>query len=76
MKLYGYKRENGAVGIRNHIAIIPASVCALEVSKRVADNVEGAIYLENQHGCCQIGPDLDLTAEVRTSAVKSKSGPI
>jgi len=71
VRLYGYKRENGAVGIRNHIAIIPASVCALEVCKRVADNVEGAIYLENQHGCCQIGPDLDLTAEVLVNLGKN-----
>jgi len=61
MKLYGYRRENGKVGIRNHILILPASVCASEVSARIASHVNGAISLPNQHGCCELGADLDLT---------------
>lgn len=61
MKLYGYKRENGKVGIRNHILILPASICASEVSARIASHVSGAISIANQHGCCQVGADLDLT---------------
>lgn len=71
MKLYGYRRENGAVGIRNHLAVIPASVCALEVCKRISENVVGAVYLENQHGCCQIGPDSELTAKVLANLGKN-----
>ncbi|RRG89897.1 hypothetical protein EGM01_06005, partial [Clostridioides difficile] len=27
MKLMGYLRENGQFGIRNHVLIIPTSVC-------------------------------------------------
>lgn len=61
MKLYGYRRENGKVGIRNHILVLPASVCASEVSARIARHVNGAISLPNQHGCCELGADLDLT---------------
>ena len=61
MKLYGYRRENGKVGIRNHILILPASVCASEVAARIASHVNGAISLPNQHGCCELGADLDLT---------------
>ncbi|WP_434579237.1 UxaA family hydrolase [Thermoanaerobacterium thermosaccharolyticum] len=62
MKLTGYIRENGSVGIRNHILVIPASVCASEVAARIASHVEGAIAIPNQHGCCQIGADLAQTA--------------
>ena len=64
MKLYGYRRANGQVGIRNYILVIPASVCASEVAARIANHVKGAVAIPNQHGCCQIGPDLDQTTEV------------
>lgn len=64
MKLYGYRRANGQVGIRNSILVIPASVCASEVASRIASHVKGAVSIPNQHGCCQIGPDLELTTEV------------
>ena len=60
MKIMGYVRPDGRVGIRNHILVIPSSVCASEVAMRIASHVEGAVALPNQHGCCQIGADLDL----------------
>ncbi len=74
MKIMGYRRSNGDVGIRNHIAVIPASVCASVVAERIADQVEGAIALPNQHGCAQIKPDLDVTA--RTLAGLGKNGNV
>lgn len=64
MKLYGYRRENGKVGIRNYILILPASVCASEVSARIAAHVNGSVSLPNQHGCCQVGADLELTTQI------------
>ena len=64
MEFMGYKRENGDVGIRNYVVIIPASVCASEVSSRIADAVPMAVALPHQHGCCQMGEDFRQT--VRT----------
>lgn len=61
MKLLGYKRENGTYGIRNHILVIPTSVCAADTAAKIASQVEGAISLPNQHGCCQIGSDMTQT---------------
>lgn len=61
MKLFGYKREDGSFGIRNHILVIPASVCAADTVAKIASQVEGAISIPNQHGCCQIGDDYDVT---------------
>ena len=58
MKLFGYKRENGTFGIRNHILVIPTSVCAADTASKIASQVEGAISIPNQHGCCQIGSDM------------------
>nr|WP_204403128.1 UxaA family hydrolase [Alkaliphilus hydrothermalis] len=63
MVLKGYKRENGTYGIRNHVAIIPASVCASETAVRISNLVPGSVALPHQHGCCQIGDDLKLTID-------------
>lgn len=61
MKIMGYKRENGMCGIRNHILVIPTSVCAADTAFKIANQVPGAIALPNQHGCCQIGSDMEVT---------------
>ncbi|MDR1961527.1 MAG: UxaA family hydrolase [Gracilibacteraceae bacterium] len=53
----GYRRENGKSGVRNHLVVIPASVCAAAVAAKIAAQVEGAVALPNQHGCCQVGAD-------------------
>ncbi|EGT5271251.1 UxaA family hydrolase [Clostridioides difficile] len=63
MKLMGYLRENGQFGIRNHVLIIPTSVCSSETATRIASLVPGAIAIPHQHGCCQIGSDIELTAK-------------
>jgi len=61
MKIQGYVRPDGKAGIRNHILVIPCVVCASEVATRIANSVEGAVVLPNQHGCGQIGVDLEVT---------------
>ncbi len=64
MEFLGYRRPNGTVGIRNHIAIIPTAVCSSTVAVNIAAQIPGAVALPNQHGCCQIGADHEQT--VRT----------
>lgn len=32
----GYRRKNGAFGIRNHVIVLPTSVCASEVAVRIS----------------------------------------
>ncbi|SDT33247.1 altronate dehydratase large subunit [Paenibacillaceae bacterium GAS479] len=60
----GYQRENGDVGIRNHLLIIPTVICSNQVSNRIAQLVPGAIAVPHQHGCSQIGADKDRTFDV------------
>ena len=62
--LNGYKRENGSWGIRNHLLVIPTSVCAGETASRIAAQIPGAVAIPHQHGCCQVGEDYKQT--VRT----------
>lgn len=62
-KFLGFRRENGAVGVRNHIAIIPSVFCAAKVAQRIAQNVPGAIHFSHPVGCSQVGEDLEITAK-------------
>lgn len=64
MKIMGYRRENGGLGIRNYLLILPTSVCAADTAAKIAAQVQGAVYVPNQFGCCQIGADFAQT--VRT----------
>ncbi|WP_352401089.1 UxaA family hydrolase [Anaerotignum sp.] len=66
MNLMGYERKNGTFGIRNHLLIIPASICAVEVATRIAQKLDGAISLPHQHGCCQMGADFRQTVATLT----------
>lgn len=64
MNFYGYKREDGKVGIRNHILILPASVCASDTTRIIASQVQGAVTFNNQNGCSQVASDQLLTMDV------------
>ena len=49
MNFWGYKRPDGKVGIRNHVLILPASICASDTTRIIASQVEGAITFNNQN---------------------------
>lgn len=59
----GYEREKGKPGIRNHVIVLPASVCASNVAVKISEKVPGSIALPHQHGCCQIGIDHEQTLQ-------------
>lgn len=64
MKFYGYKRPDGRVGIRNHILVLPTSVCASDTTRIIASQVQGAVTFNNQNGCSQVNSDQQLTMAV------------
>lgn len=64
MKFYGYRRPDGRVGIRNHILILPTSVCASDTTRIIASQVQGAVTFNNQNGCSQVSSDQQLTMDV------------
>ena len=57
MKISGYARPDGTFGIRNHLLILPTSVCSSDTASRIAAQVPGAVAIPHQHGCCEIGED-------------------
>jgi len=64
MNFYGYQRPDGRVGVRNYVLILPASVCASDTTRIVAQQVTGAVTFNNQQGCGQADVDQQFTMDV------------
>ena len=60
MELYGYRRENGRVGVRNHVVILPVDDISNAACEAVANNIKGTLALPHSYGRLQYGEDLDL----------------
>jgi (2R)-sulfolactate sulfo-lyase subunit beta len=60
-KLTGYRRENGHVGIRNHVLVISVDDISNAAGEGVASLIQGATALPHPYGRLQFGMDLDLT---------------
>ncbi|MCM0029182.1 MAG: UxaA family hydrolase [Polynucleobacter sp.] len=56
----GYRRENGRMGIRNHVVILPLDDLSNAACEAVANNIKGAIAIPHPYGRLQFGADLDL----------------
>src|SRR5450432_3648102 len=59
-KFWGYRRENGRVGVRNHVIILPVDDLSNSACEAVANNVKGTLALPHAYGRLQFGEDLDL----------------
>lgn len=57
---FGYRRENGRVGVRNHVAILPVDDISNAAVEAVANNIKGTLALPHAYGRLQFGEDLDL----------------
>ena len=55
-----YRRDNGRVGIRNHVVILPVDDISNAACEAVANNIKGTIALPHPYGRLQFGEDLDL----------------
>ncbi len=57
---WGYRRENGRVGIRNHVVILPLDDLSNAACEAVANNIKGTLALPHAYGRLQFGEDLEL----------------
>jgi (2R)-sulfolactate sulfo-lyase subunit beta len=57
---FGFKRENGRVGVRNHVIILPVDDLSNAAAEAVANNIKGTMALPHPYGRLQFGADLDL----------------
>ena len=57
---WGYRRENGRVGVRNHVIILPVDDLSNAAAEAVANNIKGTLAIPHPYGRLQFGADLDL----------------
>ncbi|MEZ5850734.1 MAG: UxaA family hydrolase [Hyphomicrobiaceae bacterium] len=60
LTFWGWRRENGRVGVRNHVVILPLDDLSNAACEAVANNVKGTMALPHHYGRLQFGADLDL----------------
>ena len=56
----GYRRDNGRVGVRNHVIILPVDDISNAAAEGVARNITGTMAIPHPYGRLQFGADLEL----------------
>ncbi|MDE2229866.1 MAG: UxaA family hydrolase [Alphaproteobacteria bacterium] len=59
-EFWAYRRENGRVGIRNHVVILPLDDLSNAAAEAVANNIKGTMALPHAYGRLQFGEDLEV----------------
>ena len=57
---WGYKRNNGRIGVRNHVVILPVDDLSNAAAQAVENNIKGTMALPHPYGRLQFGADLEL----------------
>ncbi|WP_323766286.1 UxaA family hydrolase, partial [Marinovum sp.] len=60
MTVQAYRRENGRVGVRNHVVILPVDDISNAACEAVANNVKGTLAIPHAYGRLQFGEDLEV----------------
>jgi (2R)-sulfolactate sulfo-lyase subunit beta len=61
VKLTGYRRENGRVGVRNYVVVIPVDDISNAAAEGVSYLIRDVMALPHPYGRLQFGEDLELT---------------
>src|ERR1700704_2249007 len=59
MRFSGWRRDNGRVGVRNHVVILPLDDLSNSACESVAHNIKGTLAIPHAYGRLQFGEDLD-----------------
>lgn len=63
MKISGYRRSEGRVGIRNHVVVLSSVHCASEVARKIA-TLTGTIPITHFLGCLEHSEESEQTRRV------------
>jgi len=58
--IQGFRRDNGRVGVRNHVLILPLDDISNAACEAVANNIKGTMAIPHAYGRLQFGEDLDI----------------
>ncbi|KQL41792.1 altronate hydrolase [Bacillus sp. FJAT-25509] len=75
----GYRRENGSIGIRNELWIVPTVGCVNGIAEKIIKRFEkyirdynpfdNVLVLKHSYGCSQLGDDHENTKQILVNAV-------
>ena len=60
LSVQAWRRENGRVGVRNHVLILPVDDISNAACEAVANNIKGTLVIPHAYGRLQFGEDLEL----------------
>ena len=58
--ILAWRRDNGRVGVRNHVLILPVDDISNAACEAVANNIKGTMAIPHAYGRLQFGEDLEL----------------
>jgi (2R)-sulfolactate sulfo-lyase subunit beta len=59
---WGYKRENGRIGVRNHVLILRWDDLSNAAAEAVANNIKGTLAIPHPYGRLQFGATSTCTS--------------
>lgn len=66
-----YRREDGRVGVRNRVLVVPSVICSHVVAERIAEANASAVAAPHDHGCGQVGEDHERTERTLLNLARS-----
>jgi len=51
---FGFRRENGRVGVRNHVLILPVDDISNAAVEMVGHNIKGTLSIPHSYGRCNL----------------------
>jgi altronate dehydratase large subunit len=63
MEFLGYRRADGSVGVRNHVAVVSTVLCSAAVTRAIAQ-AAGAMAITHEAGCGELGPEKEHTERI------------
>jgi len=60
LTIRGWRRENGRVGVRNHVIVLPLDDLSNAAAEAVANNIKGVMAIPHAYGRLQFGEDLQV----------------
>jgi altronate dehydratase large subunit len=67
----GAAREDGTVGVRDNVLVLPSVICSHLVAERIAARVDDAVATPHDHGCAQLGADNEQTQRTLLSIAQN-----
>ena len=61
-----WRRENGRVGVRNHVLILPVDDISNAACEAVANNIKGTLAIPHAYGRLQAALEMSSTGRITT----------